>query len=265
MAERAFKMTKQRVGGGRSRPQGRKTRSRNTHLWLLVGILVISGGLLTAMISSSMVRPDKEIVAPDRGARPQAVFNRMGDPQAPVKIVEYSDYQCPYCKMYWENTEHLIVENYVKTGKVYFTARSLGNWISDGAGGGLRNYESQNAAMAAYCAGDQGKFWEYHDILYANQDGENQGTFDRKYLLDFAGELGLDNETFRSCLDGRKYAELVKQDGLDGEKDITGAPNYEGKGYGTPSFLINGKLISGSQPFTVFQREIEAALVDAER
>jgi protein-disulfide isomerase len=189
----------------------------------------------------------------------------MGDPNAPVKIVEYSDFQCPYCAVFWKDTESKIVEAYVKTGKVYFTYRVMGNWVSDNInqGAGTSNKESQNAGLAAYCAGDQNKFWEYHDILFTNQNGENQGFFARQYLDAFAEKLGLDMVAFKSCMDAEKYTDLVLQGKVDGVKDITSAADYDGKGYGTPSFLINGKLIPGAARFEAFQQVIEAALTAA--
>ena len=103
--------------------------------------------------------------------------NTLGDPNATVTIIVYSDFQCPYCERYWRETEPQIIENYVNTGKVYYIYRSMGAFIGP---------ESQASAEAAYCAGDQGQFWKYHDLLFENQTGENQGAFSKKKLLGFA-------------------------------------------------------------------------------
>jgi protein-disulfide isomerase len=214
----------------------------------------------------SAPQPVGAINLPKSVTRTQVNFNSMGDPNAPVKIVEYSDFQCPYCAKFVNETEAQIVESYVKTGKVYFTSRSFGNWVSGNINqqSSTDNHESENAAMAAYCAGDQQKYWEYSDILFANQNGENEGGFVRARLDAFAEKVGLDLNVFKACLDTNKYAAQVAQDSQDGVKDITSSPGYDkSSGYGTPAFIINGKLLDGAQPFDVFQKEIEAALAAA--
>ena len=134
----------------------------------------------------------------------------------------------------------------------------MGNFLSRNSG-----TESQDAAHAAYCAGDENKYWEYHDMLFTNWNGENQGAFARKRLDAFADALGLNATTFKACMDSGKYMDKVQQDGVDGERDITTAPNYDGQGYGTPSLIVNGRLIGGVQSYEVYQQEIEAALAAA--
>jgi protein-disulfide isomerase len=246
------------------RQEMREKRKRKQRLNRLAAIGLIALGAITvvSLFVWSQYRPIGTVVVPTPDPRPQADFNNMGDPNAPVKIVEYADFQCPFCARFRDQTEELLVENYVKAGTVYFTYRSFGNFVSDKAGGG--NSESEDAAAAAYCAGDQDKFWEYYDILYANQNGENIGDFSPRRLEAFADELGLDAEAFASCMDSNKYADDVRQDALDGIAAITGAPNYDPtEGYGTPTFFVNGVLISGAQPYETFQQAIEAALATA--
>ncbi len=182
------------------------------------------------------------IVMPPARQHPQANGNKMGDPNAPVKIVEYADFQCPYCEHYWRDTEPQIIQNYVATGKVYYEYRSVGGFIGP---------ESEAAAAAAYCAGDQGKFWEYHDILFANWTGENIGDFSQTRLQDFASALGLNLDQFKVCLNNGNYTNQVKQDVTDAQAAGVRA---------TPSFFINNKLMEGAQPYEAFQSEIEAAL-----
>ncbi len=168
--------------------------------------------------------------------------NTLGDPNAPVKIIEYADFQCPYCRMYWQDTEPQIVDTYVKTGKVYYEYRSVGAYLGE---------ESQAAAEAAYCAGDQGKFWEYHDSLFSHWTGENVGDFTPEKLQQYAASVGLDQVAFQECLSSGKQADRVQQDLQNAQKDGI---------KGTPSFLINGTLIEGAQPFSAFQQAIEQAL-----
>jgi protein-disulfide isomerase len=168
--------------------------------------------------------------------------NTMGNPDAPVTIVEYSDFQCPACLAFHEQTESLLVEQYINTGKVHFIYRSMGTWI--GA-------ESAAAAEAAYCASDQGKFWDYHDILFANQQGENVGGYKEKRLLAFAENLGLNMSDFRACLSSDKYADRVAQDRLDGEQQGVSA---------TPTFFVNAELVRGAIDFNQLSSMIEAKL-----
>ena len=179
---------------------------------------------------------------PEPRQHPMAESNRMGDPNAPVKIIEYADFQCPYCVRYWQDTETQIIENYVVTGKVFYEYRSMGEFIGP---------ESAAAAEAAYCAGAQNKFWEYHDILYANWSGENVGDFTDAKLRAFAAALGLDQNAFDQCMSSGKFADRVQQD----------AANAKAAGInGTPAFLINDQLLQGAQPYSDFEQAIEAAL-----
>jgi protein-disulfide isomerase len=161
--------------------------------------------------------------------------NSMGNPNAPVKIIEFADFQCPYCRQFWQETEPQVVEQYVKTGKVYYEYHSAGAFLGP---------ESGAAAQAAYCAGDQGKFWQYHDTLFSHWTGENVGDFTNDKLLQYAASLGMDKGLFSDCLNSSKYAPMLDQDGIRA----------------TPSFLINGKLVEGFLPFADFQQAIETAL-----
>jgi protein-disulfide isomerase len=241
----------------------KRRRQQSSQRFLTIGIVTVAAVVLVGLlVFTNLPKPVGAITVPTAAPRPQANFNSMGDPNAPVKIVEYMDFQCPYCGEFVKSTEHLIADTYVKTGKVYYTTRSMGNFVSNNINqqSATNNQESQQAAQAAYCAGDQNKYWEYHDILFANQQTENGGYFGRNFLDTFAEKLGLDTSAFKSCMDSQKYASKVNQDGIDGQQAITTAKNYDGSGVGTPSFLINGKLISGNQPFATFQTEIEAAL-----
>lgn len=226
-------------------------------------ILLIAGGLLVAAaVAAFFIVTARQPVA-GTTSRPQANFNAMGDPNAPVKIIEYSDFQCPYCARFWQTTEPSIVEAYVATGKVYFEYRSVGQFIGP---------ESARAAEAAYCAGDQDKFWEMHDLILGNQTGENVGAFADARLVAFAGQLRLEMTTFKDCFNNGKYAARLLEDQQNAIQDITGATNYAelvsaqqypSDGLSTPSFVVNGRLIPGAVPFDIFQQEIEAALAAA--
>lgn len=152
--------------------------------------------------------------------RPQPVEKSMGDPNAPVKVEEFSDFQCPFCRQFHTDMAEDFVQKYVTTGQVYYTYVPFS----------FLGPESVRAAEAAYCAMDQGKFWEYHDIVFANQAGENAGNFNDNRLKDFAQQLKLDTAAFNSCLDSNKYQEQVTADLEYGR----------GKGVNaTPSFVVN--------------------------
>lgn len=168
--------------------------------------------------------------------------NTMGKPDAPVHIIEYSDFQCPYCRMFWSDTEPQLIEEYVNTGKVYFEYRSLGEFIGQ---------ESAWAAEGAYCAGDQGKFWEFHDMLFTNQTGENVGDFSKENLIRYAEALGMNTQDFESCINSEKYKAKVEQDAKQAGADGVNA---------TPTFLINGVKMEGAQPFSILKELIEKAL-----
>ncbi len=163
----------------------------------------------------------------------------MGDPNAPVVIEEFSDFQCAFCRQFFLETEKPLIEQYVSTGKVFYIYRTLGSWLGPG---------SQYSAEAAYCAGDQDMFWEYHDALFTNQ---GRMEFSPQNLIRLADDLGMDLNEFGTCVESYKYREQVKQDLTDG---ISAGVR------GTPSFLINGKLVIGAQPFSFFEQAIETAL-----
>ncbi len=220
----------------------------------LLGIGLISiGALFVAfLIIYPNLKPVGAISAAPERTRPSVDFNTVGDPNAPIRIDEYSDFQCPFCRIFFENTEEALVQNFVADGTVYFVYHSFGAFI--GA-------ESGQAAEAAYCAGDQGKFWEMHDIIFANQTGENVGAYTDRRLVAFAEKLELNMTDFNACFDSSKYADLIDEDMKNG---ITAGIKA------TPSFImtytVSGEekttLIEGAQTIDVFQQNIEAALAE---
>jgi protein-disulfide isomerase len=229
----------------------------------LIGIgLVTLGALFLAFLFIwPLVKPIAAITSIQPNPRPQADANHMGDPNAPVQIVEFADYQCPFCERFFEQTEPSLVEAYVATGQVYFTYRSAGNWVSRNIGGGKT--ESEDAAKAAYCAGDENKYWEMHDMLYANVIGEDVGSFTDRRLSAIAEATGLDMAQYEECYSSDKYQDQVDQDFKDG---VQAGVN------GTPTFILTytnaageevSQVIEGAQPFDVFQQAIEAALADS--
>jgi protein-disulfide isomerase len=149
----------------------------------------------------------------------------LGDPNAPVKLVEWGNFQCPFCGAFARDSQAQLINDYVKTGKVSFEFRNY-------AFGGQESYD---AAAAALCANDQGKFWAYHDTLYLNQHGENQGAFSRSRLKAIAKTVGLDTGKFNQCLDSDAHAKDVK--------DSSSAASSSGVP-GTPTFEVNGQMVA---------------------
>ncbi|KKS37462.1 MAG: hypothetical protein A3G49_04140 [Candidatus Sungbacteria bacterium RIFCSPLOWO2_12_FULL_41_11] len=174
----------------------------------------------------------------------------LGNPAAKIVIVEFGDFQCPFCGKFFKETEPQIIDKYVKTGKVRFIYKQFA----------FLGQESNWAAEASECAKDQGKFWQYHDYLYnhlwdnyyaKNQNGENVGAFSKDNLKKFAGTLGLNAGEFSQCLDSGKYTKKVQADIEVGRKNGVS---------GTPTSFVNGKLLVGAQPLEAFDQAIAEAL-----
>lgn len=217
-----------------------------------IGLISVVAILVAILFIYPNFKPVGAISAASEVARPDVKFNAAGNPDAPIKIDEYSDFQCPYCRQFFEDTEAQLMDTYVADGTVYFVYHSFGDFI--GA-------ESARAAEAAYCAGDQEKFWEMHDIIFANQTGENVGAYTDRRLIAFAENLGLNMNTFKSCFNGGDHKDLVTQDAKDGLiAGLQSTPSF------VMSYIVNGetktKILEGAQPYDSFKLEIEAALAE---
>ncbi|MCZ7572342.1 MAG: DsbA family protein [Ardenticatenaceae bacterium] len=165
----------------------------------------------------------------------------LGVADAPVKIVEYSDFQCPFCKQADETTVDPLKQQYIPNGQVRFEYQPVA----------FLGQESLLAAEAALCAEDQGEFWIYHDKLFASQAGENRGTFSVANLKRFAGEVGLNQSEFNTCLDSKKHESDVLQ--VTREAQSRGVT-------GTPTFFVNDVRLEGAVPFRDLQTSIERDL-----
>jgi len=168
----------------------------------------------------------------------------LGDPSAPITIVEFGDYQCHQCYNWFHNTKPMIMRDYIETGKanlVFVDFAFLGR-------------DSPKASQATYCADDQGKYWEYHDFLYSSQESKiDSGWANSERLKAFAFSLGLDMELFNECLDSEKYSKRIQYNSQQARDNGV---------RGTPGFFIVGtddqKQIAGAQPFSVFQRIMDS-------
>jgi protein-disulfide isomerase len=233
----------------RERRQKRKRQQRVTTLLIIFGIVLILVALAVAPQVYAELQPAGDIVQIDAQGRPMEDGRAMGDPNAPVVVEAYSDFQCVMCQVFAEETESLITENYVATGQVYYIYRQF-PFLDDRAA----SVESDQAANASMCAAEQNRFWDYHDMLFANRDGENQGAFRDKRLVAFAEALGIDMPEFEACFDQNRYEVEINND-MDMGIRLTVQ--------GTPSIFVNGKAVSpGYVPtFEEVQQAIEAELV----
>lgn len=170
----------------------------------------------------------------------------LGSKDATITLVEFGDYQCFFCNKFFHETEEALFQNYVDTGKVKVIFKDFT----------IIGPDSINAAHGAHCANDQGMFWEYHDILYNNWDGENNGWAASENLLGFAKEINLDIDEWSQCmLDARHQQKIVDSNNDARTLGLTG----------TPGFFIIGPdnyvtKIDGAQPYDVFEQIFESEL-----
>jgi len=160
-----------------------------------------------------------------------------GEKNAPVTIIEFSDFQCPYCERFYIQTLPQIEEQYIKTGKAKFVYKHFPLTFHQFA---------QKAAEASECANEQGKFWQYHNKIF-----ENQRQLNNENLKKWASELELDAKKFNECIDSGRMKDKVQQDMDDGiNAGISG----------TPGFFINDVKLVGAQPFDAFKQAIDSQL-----
>ena len=170
----------------------------------------------------------------------------LGSADAQITIVEFGDYQCEACYHWFHNTRDTLIDNYIETGKAKLIFVDLP----------FIGQDSKIAAQASYCAEDQGKYWEYHEILYIFQEGENSGWADRDRLNSFAFSLDMNMDEFNDCMDYSKYAKRVQANYDEAVKNGV---------QGTPTFIIisqdgTTEKIAGPQPYSVFAATIEPML-----
>lgn len=212
---------------------------------VIMGVIVIT---IIAGVAASLSASPSETVNLDMGRIHGTISTAMGspilgDPSAPITIVEFGDYQCHQCYNWFHNTKPAIVEDYIETGKVNLVFVDLA----------FLGRDSPIASQASYCAEDQEIYWEYHDILYNFQDSKIDGGWaNSERLKAFASSLELDMDLFNSCLDSEKYSKRVQY-------NIQQARDHGVKG--TPGFFIVGpdgqEQLGGAQPFSVFKQVLD--------
>ncbi len=205
--------------------------SRTPSPALLTALVLLAAGVVVALLLAAGSGEDAGATGAP-GDDPT-----LGDPDAPVVIVEYSDFGCPYCGAFARDTKPAIVERYVDEGLVHYVWRDLP----------FQGEPSRQAAMAGREAHAQGRFWEFHEALFAEQ----QAGLSAERLRSLAGEAGLDGDAFEEAMASEAHAETVEASLAEGQElGLTG----------TPAFTINGEVLIGAQPLEVFVEAIDAAL-----
>ena len=212
---------------------------------VIIGVIVIA---IIAGVATSLSTSSSETVNLDMGRTHGTISTAMGspilgDPAAPITIVEFGDYQCHQCYNWFYNTKPAIVEDYIETGKANLVFVDLA----------FLGHDSPIAAQASYCAEDQEMYWEYHDTLYNFQESKIDGGWaNSERLKAFASSLELDMDLFNSCLDSEKYSKRIQY-------NIQQARDHGVRG--TPGFFIVGpdgqEQLGGAQPFSVFKQVLD--------
>ena len=215
---------------------------------ILIAALLVSGSVVFYSLSigglGANIKQAGDVVAGDKVNVSVDDDAFIGNERAKVTIVEFSDFQCPFCRTFWSGAYQQIKKEYVDTGKARFVYRDFPLSFHPAA---------MPAAQASQCAKDQGKFWEMHEKMFSEQEKLGQGTiqFGVSDIKKWASQIGLDTNKFNQCLDSEKYK-------LEVEKDMADGSAYGVSG--TPTLFINGKPVIGAQPFSVFKVIIDEEL-----
>jgi len=230
----------------------REKRQRQKQIQRIGMIAIVTVGVLLVAFAFiyPQLKPVGEVIAitPQQYALTDGVA--IGDPNAPVRIDVFEDFQCPACVQYTTDTEPLVIRTFVETGQAYYVFHNF-PFIDDYSAGS----ESDQAASASMCANEQGQFWPYHELVYANWNGENIGTYSDQFLVALAESLNLEMVTFNACFEsGRYMAEIDADYQLGTQMGVQG----------TPSVFVNGELLTpGYIPSVeVIQQAVEAALAN---
>ena len=237
---------------------------------IIIGAIIIAGSLVYFgnQIAKSKSQADIEagieaylVKQQEEAAKARAEANKpkfvegdftdddpvLGDKNAPITLIEWSDYECPFCKRHFMQTLPLLKEKYIDTGKLKLVFRDFPLSFHDPL--------ATQQAMAAECVREQSNdetYFAYHDLIFQTTKSNGQG-MKKEQLYDLAEDVGVDKAEFADCLDSGKYKNEVLKDISDGQSVGIN---------GTPGFILNGRLISGAVPFAEFEAIIEKALAD---
>ena len=267
MAKKSRKQKSRQTGTGRATPQASSPASRadsrraqrvlqerqakRKRIYTLFGgaaaaALVLALVLvLVNMDSDGGAAGDPVSIPPAIPAEIPREGRVLGNPDAPVKIVEYGDYQCPACGQFSRSMKPQLIQDYIAGGDVSYEYRDFA-FLGD---------ESMQAARASICAMDQDMFWDFHNTLFNNQGNQNDGgAFAKQRLVRMAENLDMDVDAFEDCIDGSTYRSDVTDSTQRGQAEGVRA---------TPTFFINERMMEGVSSYDAFRQEIDAALQNA--
>ena len=207
------------------------------------------GGTVTPEPAAGQPAPEAPVVLSDEeyDALSDSLVDEddhiLGDSDAPITVVEFSDFQCPFCARFHTETFGLLKQNYIDTGKIRFVYKDYPL--------GFHQF-AQKASETAECAGEQDKFWEMHEKLFAaGQEWQVDSDTANATFKRYAKGLGLTSSRFDKCLDGGEMAQDVRDDLTQGSKNGVS---------GTPGFFVQGRTISGAQPYAVFAGALDSLI-----
>jgi protein-disulfide isomerase len=205
-----------------------------------IGFITVGALLVVLAVVWPQFSTVDDLIVPEAKTLPNPNGLSLGDPNAPAVIEVFEDFQCPACQYFSENVEPLIIQYLVETGKARLVFRNYPFIDGPGISGG----ESDQAANAAMCANEQGKFWEMKGIIYANWNGENKGNLNNRRLTAMAEAVKLDMDAFNACFSANKYKADIQADFDHGEE--LGVS-------GTPSAFVNGVQVGQPGKIPTFQ------------
>jgi protein-disulfide isomerase len=214
-------------------------RRKNTGWIRTIAVVAIAIAIVLVIVSLTSAAKSPVTVTTASSALSECGSPTCGQANAPITIDIYADFQCPFCARA-DGVLQQLAPQYVDTGKVKLVYHNFP----------IIGPESETAAQAAECAGDQNKFWAYANYLFSHQNGENTGAFSPDALKGFAAQLGLNQSAFNTCLDTGKYSAAVQQQAAEGQQRGVNV---------TPTFFINGQKHEGALPY-----DRMAALIDAQ-
>ena len=220
----------------------RRRKEKKQKQLITLGLMIIGAGLIAA----ALIYPSTQLNTSEFSSRYMADGNAMGNPDAPVTITGYSDYRCSHCGTFAFETEPLLEEAFIATDQVYFISRSVGMLLG--------SQPSVLATEASYCAGEQNKYWEMHDLIFANQTT----VFTEGLLEKWAKTVDVDMDAYQACMKDNRYDDIIAQDQADAEAEgISGTPSF------VISYEVDGEvvkqLLPGNYPFNAFEQAIDDA------
>jgi len=236
-----FNKSSKSFQGRRAQQRANQRKKRRMYYWLsIIGFLV----LIVSFAAFRLLNPPGPINVnlPEDLSKPVAAEGTAWGPvDAPVLVEVFSDFQCSFCARFANEAGSELQDEYGDSGLVRFEYHHFA----------FLGPESNLAAEASECAVEQGKFWEYHDTLFANLRGQNQGSFSNTALKAMAAALDFDESAFNSCLDSNRYQDDVRQ--------ATNEARQRGVN-STPTIFVNGEMTTGAIPYSQLRALVEAAL-----